>query len=375
MGGESRSKSRARAYATLAEASAGALGQLCSTLLLYPLDTSKTRVQADLGTHACASGSDEDRGDDHRLDEEGSSSDDLAMSAVSFKTWADVVSGEGEDGRRGDAPATPPPAVGGGGSATTMAWFLDLYTGIETKAVQTLVSQFLFFYTYEYIKKAWRRKLGGRPISPFHNVAIGMVAGCVNVLVTQPLDTFVTMKQSRSALAGARDPPRSKPASGVAGYYAALGPSLFLSINPGLQYAIFDQVKSYVLARRQRRWKLLGAGKPSFPKALGAFEAFILGALSKSIATVVTYPAIRGKVVCQSNASANGDGAATKFKGLGDAIGTIVRAQGMGGLYKGLPQQLTKTVLSAAIGLMLKEKISQAERTFAAMLLKGGKSG
>merc|ERR1711933_213831 len=38
--------------ATLSEASAGALGQLFSTLLLYPLDTSKTRIQACLEENA-----------------------------------------------------------------------------------------------------------------------------------------------------------------------------------------------------------------------------------------------------------------------------------------------------------------------------------
>jgi adenine nucleotide transporter 17 len=133
-------------------------------------------------------------------------------------------------------------------------------------------------------------------------------------------------------------------------YYAALGPSLFLSVNPGLQYAIFDQVKNFMTKKRPG-------------KALAAMEAFVLGAFSKCVATMVTYPAIRGKVICQSVHGA-------KYNGLLDAMSKIIDAEGAGGLYKGLPQQLTKTVLSAAIGLMLKEKISQAERTFAAMLLK-----
>ena len=62
-----------------------------------------------------------------------------------------------------------------------------------------------------------------------------------------------------------------------------------------------------------------------------------------------------------------------KYSGLMDAMTKVVESEGSKGLYKGLPQQLTKTVLSAAIGLMLKEKISQAERTFAAMLLKMAK--
>ena len=98
-------------------------------------------------------------------------------------------------------------------------------------------------------------------------------------------------------------------------------------------------------------------------KALAAMEAFVLGAFSKCVATMVTYPAIRGKVIVQS---VHG----SKYSGLIDAMSKIIESEGAGGLYKGLPQQLTKTVLSAAIGLMLKEKISQAERTFAAMLLK-----
>lgn len=73
-------------------------------------------------------------------------------------------------------------------------------------------------------------------------------------------------------------------------FFAALGPSLFLSINPGIQYATFDQIKGFLTKERKNN-------------TLTAFEAFLLGAFSKCIATIVTYPAIRGKVVCQSGKS------------------------------------------------------------------------
>ena len=39
------------------------------------------------------------------------------------------------------------------------------------QAVQTLVSQFLFFYTYEFIKR--KLKSTGRKISAFDNVLVG----------------------------------------------------------------------------------------------------------------------------------------------------------------------------------------------------------
>ena len=227
--------------------------------------------------------------------------------------------------------------------------------------MQTVVSQFLFFYTYEYIKKKVRSS--GREIRAFDNVLIGMLAGSVNVLITQPLDTYVTMKQSRALRKGGKgsDPEDAEAEASVSPsrLYAALGPSLFLSVNPGLQYAIFDQVKGFLLRRQAKRsptTKRRQAG-------LTAQQAFFLGAFSKCVATVVTYPAIRGKVVCQS---VNG----SKYSGLVDAMRRIVQVDGAEGLYKGLPQQLTKTVLSAAIGLMLKEKISQAERAALRVLLR-----
>ena len=86
-------------------------------LLLYPLDTSKTRVQACMDSgHSSSPGG----------------------------------SGEGKRASGGKA------GSGAGGKKKAKAvpwqeWFLSLYTGIETKALQTLVSQFLFFYTYEYV--------------------------------------------------------------------------------------------------------------------------------------------------------------------------------------------------------------------------------
>merc|ERR1711933_416252 len=306
---KSMSKRKQLAWlATLSEASAGALGQLFSTLLLYPLDTSKTRIQACLEENASKQNEEEEE------EEEAQEITEIEEKQKKQKeNWKE--------------------------------WALSLYTGIEAKAFQTLASQFLFFYTYEYIKR--KLKSSGRQIQAFDNVLIGMLAGSVNVLITQPLDTYVTMKQS-NVLQVKAPAEKSKPR-----LYAALGPSLFLSINPGIQYATFDQIKGFLTKERKNN-------------TLTALEAFLLGAFSKCIATIVTYPAIRGKVVCQS---VNG----AKYSGLMDAMTKVVESEGSKGLYKGLPQQLTKTVLSAAIGLMLKEKISQAERTFAAMLLKMAK--
>lgn len=59
-----------------------------------------------------------------------------------------------------------------------------------------------------------------------------------------------------------------------------------------LQYTVFDQLKQRMLKEKQS----IG-DKGSSPKALSAFSAFVLGAVAKSIATVITYPAIRCLIV------------------------------------------------------------------------------
>jgi hypothetical protein len=59
-----------------------------------------------------------------------------------------------------------------------------------------------------------------------------------------------------------------------------------------LQYTVFDQLKNRVLANNQTI-----AEKGVSPASLSAFMAFLLGAVSKSIATCLTYPAIRYIIV------------------------------------------------------------------------------
>jgi hypothetical protein len=58
-----------------------------------------------------------------------------------------------------------------------------------------------------------------------------------------------------------------------------------------LQYTAFDQLKQRIIQRQRR--KNGGSAEDNSRVALSAFSAFLLGAISKSIATVLTYPLIR----------------------------------------------------------------------------------
>lgn len=67
---------------------------------------------------------------------------------------------------------------------------------------------------------------------------------------------------------------------GVAGLWLGLKPSLVLTVNPAITYGVFERIKGVVLL-----------GKPQNTK-LSPGTAFLLGALSKTLATVVRSPTL-----------------------------------------------------------------------------------
>ena len=89
---------------------------------------------------------------------------------------------------------------------------------------------------------------------------------------------------------------------------------------------------------------------------LSAAEAFVLGAASKALATSLTYPAIRAKVLLQTHQDAPDAPPGAAPPGLLAITRRVVQRDGAGGLYRGLQAQLLKTVLVAALQLMVKEK-------------------
>ncbi|THG05356.1 hypothetical protein TEA_009077 [Camellia sinensis var. sinensis] len=133
-------------------------------------------------------------------------------------------------------------------------------------------------------------------------------------------------------------------------------------------YTAFDQLKRRLLRRQLSKKR----GTEPSSEALSAFSAFVLGAVSKCIATCLTYPAIRWifcsvfmKNWCKVMIQAESDEDETKEdqpkaqKTVSGAIHTIWKREGLLGFFKGLQAQILKTVLSSALLMMVKEKITK----------------
>ncbi|TFY81880.1 hypothetical protein EWM64_g2129 [Hericium alpestre] len=124
---------------------------------------------------------------------------------------------------------------------------------------------------------------------------------------------------------------------GFAGLWRGIGPALVLVINPVLQYTVFEQLKNTLVRRRRARAVPGGT-------VLTDLDFFILGALSKLVATGITYPYIVVKSRLQG-----GHAGAQRYRSTLHGLQTIVKEEGIDGLYKGVGSKLTQSVLTAAI--------------------------
>ncbi|KAH8096576.1 mitochondrial carrier domain-containing protein [Cristinia sonorae] len=77
---------------------------------------------------------------------------------------------------------------------------------------------------------------------------------------------------------------------GLAAFWRGLGPALVLVMNPVIQYTVFEQLKNWLVRRRLTKLRELGPAVQVTSAVLSDWDYFLLGALSKLIATSSTYP-------------------------------------------------------------------------------------
>jgi adenine nucleotide transporter 17 len=145
-------------------------------------------------------------------------------------------------------------------------------------------------------------------------------------------------------------------------FYKGISAYVLLCLKPSLQYTVYEQVKQMIVAHR-------------YEKSLSAPEAFLLGMLARTIATVLVLPCLRAKVVMQTrkecsaannnNSSSESTGENAKEETMMQLLLRLARTN-PAALYQGIVPELTRGVFSAALMLMLKERIAVMARSLAA---------
>ncbi|XP_050484264.1 peroxisomal membrane protein PMP34 [Bombus huntii] len=292
MGGGERNRS-IFSYETLVHAISGAAGGVVAMTIFFPLDTVRSRLQ---------------------LEEDRESKSTLA-------TIRDLAAKEG--------PAT-------------------LYRGMVPVLQSLCVSNFVYFYTFHGLKmlRASKNQSAG------NDLLVASIAGVINVLTTTPLwvvNTRLKMRginntQERNNLYNTLYDGLIYiwKYEGLKKLWAGTVPSLMLVMNPAIQFMTYETIKRKVLASLH--------GVPP------AWTFFVIGAIAKAVATILTYPLQLVQTKLRHG---------HKYPNLPPNAGSleilfyILKKQGIEGLYKGMEAKLLQTILTAALMFLSYEKISR----------------
>ena len=267
------------------------------------------------------------------------------------------------------------------------------YTGCAPDVGKGIADSFLFFLGYTYLRQHQLRRDGTKDLTVFKELGVGVAAGAVAKLITTPIQNIVTRQQT-AALVAARDPTftgekgklsmkdtalQIRSERGLAGFWAGYNASIILTLNPAITFAV-DNMFKHLLPEPRRL---------NPPPQL----TFLIAALSKVIATTLTYPVMLAK----SRAQAASPASITREKGTEKltidadepsrprqqtdmlrhrvrqllrllssqnaiffSLRAIYRIEGLSGLYSGLSTEVLKGFLSHGLTMTVKEKVNVA---------------
>lgn len=259
-----------------------------------------------------------------------------------------------------------------------------LYSGLTPSLVGTATSQGVYYYFYQIFRNKAeaaaidrkKRGMGDGSVGMLSSLVVAALSGCVNVLLTNPIWVVVTRMQTHSkksknsptgatttedAILAAVEPPpygttnaiqELYDEAGFWGFWKGVVPTLIMVSNPSIQFMLYETLLKKLRKRRA------SSNKASDVTAL---EIFLLGAVAKLGATVVTYPLLVVKARLQAKQVLGGD-KRHQYKGTFDAILKMMNHEGFYGFYKGMGTKIVQSVFAAAVLFMIKEELVKSAR-------------
>lgn len=210
----------------------------------------------------------------------------------------------------------------------------ELYNGLSSCISGIAATNFVYYYFFETLSKIRLNRTKRKNLTFVESTAIGFIAGSITAIATNPIWTantkLITSSSKDQTLIGTiKEIIRE---DGVMALFKGLKPALILVLNPVIQYSIFEQMKNLIYVSRED---------------ITPRMSFVLGAASKIIATVLTYPTITVKT--QSHLQ--------KDQSVIGMLRKIIEEDGFLGLFKGLKPKIIQSVLTSAFLFYFKQKI------------------
>eukprot|EP00842_Homolaphlyctis_polyrhiza_P003233 jgi/Hompol1/3910/HPOL_003405-RA len=298
----------------LEDATAGAIGSVLANTLVFPLDVIKTRLQVQAKSL-----------------ETTSHSKTTAQYTSMLDAAVKIFKAEG---------------------------ILGLYAGLSAGLIGTVAAAFSYFYIYATVRGEYRKRIGDADITTAMELVLGAVSGAISQLFVLPITVVTTRQQTDVALKSKSLVDVMKQIvkeEGIQGLWKGLRAALVLCINPAITYGVFERLKG-IIVKQNAIAKIQGP--------LTSGQVFMIGALSKSLATVVTYPYILAKVRMQwrppssINELKSEEREMLQYSSALDVLRKVYRTDGIKGIFNGISTQILKAVLCQAILFVSKEKLA-----------------
>lgn len=230
-----------------------------------------------------------------------------------------------------------------------------LFRGIQPSVLAMMYVNFVFFFAQTFLKN-------GKTLVGTRALAVPALSGLIVVVLSAPV--MVVSTRLRLSDGGLMACIRAIAATdGLAGFFKGLGPSLWLTSNPAIQYAIYERLKILLRPRT-------------------ALHFFLIGAIAKSFSTFTTYPLqlaqtllrAQGKRIAQTGPKAGSEQGTTEasstsdseaprseeeYAGMWDCLRKVHARGGTAALYRGLQAKAVQTILTAALQNMAYERLIQ----------------
>jgi len=296
-------QSKVAALPPWGNAIAGASGAVLANAIVYPLDIVKTRLQVQVKRKPSAKATNPADGEHYTS----------TLDAINKIVRDDGVAG--------------------------------LYAGMTGSLIGVASTNFAYFYWYTVVRTLYisSNKIQGPPSTAIE-LSLGAIAGAIAQLFTIPVAVVTTRQQTvnklerKGLIATGREVVNSE--DGWTGLWRGLKASLVLVVNPAITYGAYQRLRD-----------VMYPGKTS----LRPREAFLLGSMSKALATIVTQPLIVAKVGLQSKTPPVRNG--KPFKSFGEVMAFIIEHEGLLGLFKGIGPQILKGLLVQGFLMMTKERV------------------
>ena len=324
------------------KAASGALASAIANTLVYPLDLSKVLIQTQVKQRKASKSN-----DSNKIPTPPASESDIEDSVykqsldkdngLKYKNTIDVLR-----------------------QIYRKKGILGWYHGLFSTVVGTAAQNFSYFYWYTIVKRVYAnlyKNIPNHKPSTLMELFLGAVAAAISQCFTMPIGVITTQQQTDKNHKNVFQLIKEiLDQDGVTGLWRGLRVSLVLCINPSITYGSYERLKQIFYGNKQY---------------LNPLEAFSLGVLAKSLATVVTQPLIVSKAMMQKKSTSSSKGKKDtkssleeddheddiKFDHFTDALAHLWHTEKFHGLYKGIAPQLLKGVFVQGLLFMFKDQI------------------